>query len=141
MSGFRISGYWTSGSIQSTPVIGRPVWTIDMNRTSDNRTILSGFQTKPVLNRFQTGLEPVSAIRRPVGSNWNRTSDNRRLKLESTGRPITRHLCPVIRRCLKSRGIYNRTLFENAEIRTSGFQTLTVFRSPSENQTKSLVFQ
>ena len=44
------SGYRTSGSFQfGRPVIGRPV-PIASNRTSD---------TKPVPNRFQTGLEPV----------------------------------------------------------------------------------
>ena len=78
-------------------------------------------------NRFGTGSKPVSAlilyqtsgwkrfqtfptglpvpnqfrhwfcIRRPVGNDWNRTSDNRTQEVESTGRPKTGRLCPVFR--------------------------------------------
>ena len=43
------------------------------------------------------------------------------------------------RQCLKAGQITNRTLFENAENRTSGFRTVTVFVSLSKN-TFSLVF-
>ena len=75
-------------------------------------------RSKPVPNRFGTGC--------PVGNDWNRTSDNRTLEVESTGRPITGQLCPIIRRCLKTGGIYNRTCFKNAENRTSGFRMFTV---------------
>ena len=108
-----ISGYRTSGSNRLQP-----------DNQYQNR-FGTGFVSDVRLETFQTFLtsenrfQPVSEPGCPVGSNWNRMSNNRRLKLLSTGRPITGQYCPVIRRCLKSGGIYNRTTFEN-------FQTFTV---------------
>ena len=136
-SNVRLSDVWL---LSICPVIGQ----IEFNWTSDNRTILSGFQTYSIVqtsdnrtklsgsdtklvptglepvsacvlyhtcqNRFGTGSKSVSAPGCPVGSNWNRTSDNRTLELEPTGQ------------------FGNRTTFENAKIRTSGFRTSTVFK-------------
>ena len=106
--------------------------TSDWYQSSDNRTFMSGFQTDWCRNRFQTGLElvsalastktgskPVSAPGCPVEMNWNRTSDNRRLELESTGLPEIR---------TKSGRLYNRRVFEISENRTSGFRIITVYR-------------
>ena len=47
--------------------------------------------------------------------------------MKRTGCPITGQYCPVIERTSEIRRFGNRTLFENAEIRTSGFRTSTVF--------------
>ena len=61
-------------------------------------------------------------------SEWLRQAQSRtcRLKLLSTGRPITGRFRLDFRRCSKSGRFNNRRHFENAEIRTSGFRTSTV---------------
>ena len=126
----RTSGFWHFSFLSGCKIvrISDIIWNPDINvRLSDVRLFpirTSGSnRLEPVPNRFRH----LFCIRRPVGNDWNRTSDNQRLELEWTGRPITAQLCPVIRCCLKSGGFYNRTCFENAEIRTSGFQTSTVY--------------
>ena len=70
-SGFRISGYRTSGSIQSCPVIGRPVV---IN--------LSGYRTDSKSGQYCPDFERL----------------NRMMELYSTGRPITGQYCPDFRR-------------------------------------------
>ena len=48
------------------------------------------------------------------------------VNIDGTERPITGHKCPVIRLRSITGPFSSRTLFENAENRTSGFRTFTV---------------
>ena len=91
-------------------------------------------------NQFGIGSKPVSAIRRPVEWNWNWTSDSRRLELEWTGRPITGRFRPDFRRYSKSGRFNNRRVFENAEIRMSGFRTFTVCCSKNNRETSTVFY-
>ena len=73
-----------------------------------------------------SGLENRTKKRPVFGMSGYRTSgcyQSVRLsdRLNAPGRPITRHKRPVIGHCLKAGQITNRTLFENAEIRTLKF--------------------
>ena len=58
----------------------------------DFRPISDVLDQNECQNRFGTGSKPVSEPGCPVGNYWNRTFDNRRLELESTGQ-----YCPDFR--------------------------------------------